>query len=106
MNVLSVKGVDLSYGASHALRRVSLTANKGEVTCILGRNRVGKTSLLWAILGPHPIRAGYIAWEDGVLNELPPHERAPAPGWPRFRRAATSLPGSPCLRTSKPVLRR
>jgi len=78
LNVLSVKRIDLFYGASHALRRVSLTANKGEVTCILGRNRVGKTSLLWAILGPHPIRAGYIAWEDGVLNELPPHERARA----------------------------
>ena len=49
--MLSVEAVDLYYGASHALRRVSLTANKGEVTCILGRNGVGKTSLLRAILG-------------------------------------------------------
>jgi urea transport system ATP-binding protein len=74
--MLSVEGVDLYYGASHALRRVSLTAKKGEVTCVLGRNGVGKTSLLRAIFGLHPIRAGRITWEDRVLNELPPHERA------------------------------
>jgi len=49
--MLSVEAVDLYYGASHALRRVSLTAKKGEVTCILGRNGVGKTSLLRAICG-------------------------------------------------------
>ena len=76
--MLSVEGVDLYYGASHALRRVSLTAAKGEVTCILGRNGVGKTSLLRAILGLQPIRAGRISWENRVLNDLPPHERARA----------------------------
>jgi urea transport system ATP-binding protein len=76
--MLSVEGVDLYYGASHALRRVSLTARKGEVTCILGRNGVGKTSLLRAIFGLQPIRAGRITWEDRVLDELPPHERARA----------------------------
>jgi urea transport system ATP-binding protein len=56
--MLSVEAVDLYYGASHTLRQVSLTANKGEVTCILGRNGVGKTSLLRAIFGLNPIRAG------------------------------------------------
>ena len=76
--MLSVEAIDLYYGASHALRRVSLTAKKGEVTCILGRNGVGKTSLLRAIFGLQPIRAGRITWEDQVLNELPPHERARA----------------------------
>src|SRR6266480_1427508 len=76
--MLSVEGVDLYYGASHALRRVSLTAKKGEVTCILGRNGVGKTSLLRAIFGLQPIRAGRITWENRVLNDLPPHERARA----------------------------
>jgi urea transport system ATP-binding protein len=44
--MLSVEAVDLYYGASHALRRVSLTAKKGEVTCILGRNGVGKNQPL------------------------------------------------------------
>src|SRR6516165_1230443 len=76
--MLSVEAIDLFYGASHALRRVSLSAKKGEVTCILGRNGVGKTSLLRAIFGLQPIRAGRITWEDQVLNELPPHERARA----------------------------
>ena len=76
--MLSVEGVDLYYGASHALRRVSLTANKGEVTCILGRNGVGKTSLLRAIFGLQPVRAGRIAWEDRDLTGLPPHRRARA----------------------------
>src|SRR5579864_5596508 len=76
--MLSVEGVDLYYGASHTLRQVSLTAQKGEVTCILGRNGVGKTSLLRAIFGLNPIRSGCIRWEDRNLTLLPAHERARA----------------------------
>src|SRR5437588_860587 len=76
--MLSVEAVDLYYGASHALRRVSLTAKKGEVTCILGRNGVGKTSLLLAIFGLNPIRSGRCAWEDRALAPLATHERARA----------------------------
>jgi urea transport system ATP-binding protein len=76
--VLTVEAVDLYYGASHALRRVSLAARKGEVTCILGRNGVGKTSLLRAIFGLNPIRSGRIRWEERDLTALAPHERARA----------------------------
>jgi urea transport system ATP-binding protein len=76
--MLSVEAVDLYYGASHTLRRVGLTAQRGEVTCILGRNGVGKTSLLRAIIGLQPIRAGRIVWEDRDLTRLPTHERARA----------------------------
>jgi len=76
--MLSVDAVDLYYGASQALRRVSLTAQKGEVTCILGRNGVGKTSLLRAIFGLQSIRAGRIAWEDRDLTGMPPCQRARA----------------------------
>jgi urea transport system ATP-binding protein len=76
--MLSVEAVDLYYGASHALRRVSLTAKKGEVTCILGRNGVGKTSLLRAIFGLNPIRSGSIRWEDRELTGIATHERARA----------------------------
>src|SRR6266581_4430341 len=76
--MLTVEAVDLYYGASHALRRVSLDAKKGEVTCILGRNGVGKTSLLRAIFGLNPIRSGHIRWEDRDLTHLPSHERARA----------------------------
>src|SRR5260370_22111188 len=76
--MLSVEAVDLYYGASNALRRVSLTAKKGEVTCILGRNGVGKTSLLRAIFGLHPIRSGQIRWEERDMTGLAPHDRARA----------------------------
>jgi len=76
--MLSVEAVDLYYGASHTLRQVSLAAKKGEVTCILGRNGVGKTSLLRAIFGLSPIRSGRITWEDHDLSALPTHERARA----------------------------
>src|SRR5579864_7725482 len=76
--MLAVEAVDLYYGASQALRRVSLTAKLGEVTCILGRNGVGKTSLLRAIFGLHPIRAGHIRWEDRDLGAMPPYQRARA----------------------------
>jgi urea transport system ATP-binding protein len=76
--MLSVEAVDLYYGASQALRRVSLCARPGEVTCILGRNGVGKTSLLRAIFGLHPIRSGRIRWAAKDLAALPPYQRARA----------------------------
>ncbi len=89
--MLSVDAIDLYYGASQALRRVSLTAKKGEVTCILGRNGVGKTSLLRAIFGLQPIRAGQIAWEDRELTGLCCRISAPVPAWRWCRRAARSF---------------
>jgi urea transport system ATP-binding protein len=76
--MLSVEAVDLYYGASYTLRRVDLTAQRGEVTCIMGRNGVGKTSLLRAIMGLQPIRSGRIVWEDRDLTSVPTHERASA----------------------------
>src|ERR1700739_1785965 len=76
--MLSIDSVDLYYGASLALRHVSLNAQKGEVTCILGRNGVGKTSPLRAIFGLTPIRSGRILWEERELTALPTHERARA----------------------------
>ena len=74
--MLTVDQVDLYYGASHILRRVSLAAEIGKVTCVLGRNGVGKTSLLRAIVGLAPIRGGGIAWDGSDLAALRPHERA------------------------------
>ena len=76
--MLTVEDVHLYYGASQALRGVSLTASKGRVTCVLGRNGVGKTSLLRAILGLEPMRAGRIVWEGQPVDGRRPHERARA----------------------------
>ena len=76
--MLDVTAIDLHYGAAQALRAVSLTARPGEVTCVLGRNGVGKTSLLRAIFGSQPIRSGEIRWEDRELTDLPTHQRARA----------------------------
>jgi urea transport system ATP-binding protein len=76
--MLEVEGVDLYYGASRALRHVGLTAKKGEVTCILGRNGVGKTSLLRAIFGLLPIRSGQIRWEGKNISGLAAYDRARA----------------------------
>ncbi len=74
--MLSVENVDLHYGAAIALRKVSLTVETGAVTCLLGRNGVGKTSLLRAITGAHPISAGAIRWEGEDISRLPLYERA------------------------------
>ena len=74
--MLEVKNVVLHYGAALALRDVSLTAVPGEVTCLLGRNGVGKTSLLRAITGVHPVSEGRIMWEGEDITGLPQFERA------------------------------
>ena len=74
--MLEVTNVDLHYGAAIALRQVSITAEAGAVTCLLGRNGVGKTSLLRAILGVHPVTAGTIRWNGEDITRLPTYERA------------------------------
>jgi urea transport system ATP-binding protein len=74
--MLEVDQVDLHYGAAIALRQVSITAEVGAVTCLLGRNGVGKTSLLRAIVGAHPITRGAIRWEGSDITKLPTYDRA------------------------------
>ena len=74
--MLEVREVDLHYGAAIALRHVSISAERGAVTCLLGRNGVGKTSLLRAVMGAHPITAGAIRWDGADIARLPTYERA------------------------------
>ncbi len=74
--MLRVEDIQLFYGASHILRGVNIQAVKGQVTCILGRNGVGKTSLMRAILGLKSVGDGRILWEDKDITCLYPHERA------------------------------
>ena len=74
--MLSVENIDLHYGAAIALRNVSIKAEIGSVTCVMGRNGVGKTSLLRAITGAHPISSGAIIWNGENISRLPIYERA------------------------------
>ncbi|HEV2564135.1 MAG TPA: urea ABC transporter ATP-binding subunit UrtE [Microvirga sp.] len=74
--MLSVEKLSLYYGAAQALRGVSVAASVGEVTCVLGRNGVGKTSLLRAIAGHRPIAGGSIRFEGRDIARLKPFERA------------------------------
>ncbi len=76
MGMLDVETIDLHYGAAQALRSVSLQAEPGKVTCVLGRNGVGKTSLLRALVGQHPVSRGSIRWEGADITRLKPYERA------------------------------
>jgi urea transport system ATP-binding protein len=76
--MLEAKNIDLHYGAAQALRSVSLTAEPGKVTCVLGRNGTGKTSLLRALVGQHAISKGTIEWAGTDISGLRPDQRARA----------------------------
>ena len=75
--MLEVQGVSLHYGAARVLKSVSLTAEQGKITCVMGRNGVGKTSLLRAIVGQHPVSGGSVTW-DGA-GPRPPDAVRPRP---------------------------
>jgi urea transport system ATP-binding protein len=74
--MLQVDRIDLHYGAAIALRQVSIAAEPGRVTALLGRNGVGKTSLLRAIVGAHPISRGAIRWDGAEISSMPIYDRA------------------------------
>jgi urea transport system ATP-binding protein len=74
--MLTVEKASLHYGAAQALRGVSLTADMGRITCVLGRNGVGKSSLLRAITGQHPLSGGAIRVNGVELDGLAPYTRA------------------------------
>jgi len=74
--MLEVKSIDLHYGAAQALRGITLAAEPGKVTCVLGRNGVGKTSLLRALIGHHPVSRGAILFDGQDITGLAPFQRA------------------------------
>ena len=74
--MLAVEDIELFYGAAQALRGVSLSAEEGKVTCVLGRNGVGKTSLLNAIAGHQPIARGRISLAGKDITSVKAYDRA------------------------------
>jgi urea transport system ATP-binding protein len=74
--MLTVENANLHYGAAQALRGISIKAEMGKITCVLGRNGVGKSSLLRGITGQHALSGGKATFNDKVLNGMPPYARA------------------------------
>jgi urea transport system ATP-binding protein len=74
--MLHVEAIDQYYGSSHILRQVSLQAAVGEVTVVLGRNGVGKTTLLKTLMGLVPVRAGRITLDGQDITAATPYQRA------------------------------
>ena len=74
--MLEVTNATLHYGAAQALRGVSLKAAAGKITCVLGRNGVGKTSLMRSIVGHHRLTSGSVAFEGKALDRSAAYDRA------------------------------
>ena len=76
--MLSVKNIHQYYGGSHILRDVSLDVAPGQVTVLLGRNGVGKTTLLKSLMGLVPIKSGAIEFNGQAITGATPYQRARA----------------------------
>jgi urea transport system ATP-binding protein len=73
--MLSVSGLNQYYGGSHILRNLALEAKLGEVTVILGRNGVGKTTLLKSLMGVVPVKTGSVTLDGANITQATPYER-------------------------------
>lgn len=74
--MLDVKDINQFYGSSHTLRHVSMTVRQGECVALLGRNGVGKTTLLKCLMGIQEIRSGTISFNGVDMSNMAPHARA------------------------------
>ncbi|KAA0700718.1 urea ABC transporter ATP-binding subunit UrtE [Neorhizobium sp. P12A] len=74
--MLKVENANLHYGAAQALRGISIKAEMGKITCVLGRNGVGKSSLLRAVTGQHALSGGSVTFNEVKLNGMAPFARA------------------------------
>ena len=105
--MLEVDGLHSFYGAAHVLHGISLTVRDGEVVALLGRNGMGKTTLVRSIMGLRPpeVRQGAVRWRGRDLAGLPPHEvaRRRIAIVPQGRRLFPSLTVLEHLTVLKPV---
>ena len=76
--MLQVEKINQYYGSSHTLRGMSLELERGKCMALLGRNGVGKTTLLKCLMGVLPVSAGSVKLEGRDITRLPPHQRARA----------------------------
>ena len=76
--MLQIQELHQYYGGSHILRGVSLEAKAGEITVVLGRNGVGKTTLMKSLMGLVPIRSGQVVFDGQPIEKATPYERARA----------------------------
>lgn len=74
--MLRIEGLNQYYGGSHTLRDVSIEAPMGAVTAVLGRNGMGKTTLLKCMMGLLPVRSGKVEFQGTDITRLKPHQRA------------------------------
>ncbi|QNP47346.1 urea ABC transporter ATP-binding subunit UrtE [Diaphorobacter aerolatus] len=74
--MLKIENLHQFYGGSHILRDVNLKAEQGKVTVLLGRNGVGKTTLLKSLMGLVPIKSGRIEWQGADISRRAPYDRA------------------------------
>ena len=74
--MLEIRGLNTYYGESHILRDVDLRVRAGEMVCLIGRNGVGKTTLLKSLIGLLKPRSGEIVFEGQGMERQPPHRRA------------------------------
>ena len=73
--MLQVNDLNQYYGGSHILRGLSFETTPGEITCLLGRNGVGKTTLLKCLMGIIPAKSGTLHWQGKLINHYKPHQR-------------------------------
>ncbi|MCS3431786.1 urea ABC transporter ATP-binding subunit UrtE [Klebsiella sp. BIGb0407] len=76
--MLQVKDLNQYYGGSHILRGLSFEVQHGAITCLLGRNGVGKTTLLKCLMGLLAVKTGEIQWQGKAINRYKPHQRVQA----------------------------
>ena len=74
--MLQVEQIHQHYGSSHTLRGISLSVKKGECVTLLGRNGVGKTTLLKCLTGVLPLSRGSVSLDGQDISKLAPHQRA------------------------------